>query len=272
MRKNFKNQKGQSLTVVMLIMFVALGIGITLSVRNVSSLRQRTAQSNADRALGVAEAAVERMLKKDYDTLIDYINFNSCGTDCTLDIIGDDGIDAHADVTLSVAGSSSDPFEVKLSTDSVVEVSLQNYPSNTDLFVCWNDPGATEKPSVVTHLLKGSLGNYTADSFAYNSVGSLNISNNFDDAASAFGYDNCFTVNSGTSPVSLRLKSVYTDVVGYVIPSGSTTLPAQGVLIESVGTVMDSQRKVEVLVSKPFLPVVFDYVLYQKSSDTPLSN
>lgn len=271
MKKLLKNQKGQSIAAVILIMIVALGIGVTLSIRNVNRLRQQTSQSNADRALGVAEAAVERMLEMDYDTLIDYVNFSSCGSDCTLDIMGDDGLNAHADVTLSMAGNSSDPFEVKLSTDSVVEVFLETYPSDTDLFVCWDDSGG-EKPSVVAHLLKGSSGNYTVDSFAYNSVGSLNTSNNFDDATSSLGYDNCFTVSSGTSPLALRLKSVYSDVVGFVVPSGSSSLPTQGILIDSVGTVMDSQREVEVLLSKPYLPIVFDYVLYQKSTDTPLSN
>lgn len=272
MRKLLNNQKGQTIAAVILIMIVALGIGVTLSVRNVNRLRQQTSQSNSDRALGVAEAAVERMLEKDYQTLVDYINFSSCGSDCTLDILGDDGLNAHADVALSMAGNSSDPYRVELDEDSVVEVSLDPYPDNTDINVCWNYSGSGEKPSVVGQLVKGVPGNYEVDSYAYNSVGSLNSSNNFSDAASGLGYDNCFVVDSSSNPIALRLKAIYNQVTAFVIPSGTTTLPTQGILIESVGTVVDSQRKVEVLLSDPYLPGVFDYVLYQKATDSPLSN
>lgn len=271
MKKFLNNQEGQTIAAVILIMVIALGIGVTLSVRNVNRLRQQTSQSNADRALGVAEAAVERMLEKDYETLIDYINFDSCGTDCTLDILGDDGLNAHADVTLSMAGNSSDPYRVELDEDSVVEAALDTYPDNTDVNVCWNDSGG-EKPSIVAQLVKGTSGNYEVDSYAYNSVGSLNSSNNFADATSSLGYDNCFTVDSSSNPIALRLKAVYNEVTAFVVPSGTTTLPTQGILIESVGTVMDSQRKVEVLLSDPYLPAAFDYVLYQKAIDSPLSN
>lgn len=267
-----KNEKGQTIVAVILLLIMGLGIGITLSFRNISKIRQQTRQDNASRALAVAEAAVERMLSKDYQDLVNYINFGNCDTNCTLDIMGDDGVNAHAEVTLSMAGSSSDPHEIWLTTDSVVEASLEGYPQNTDVFICWNDPSSGDKPSIAGYLLKGTSGNYDVDSFAYNSVGSSYTSNGFDDAVSEFGYTNCATINSSTDPISLRIKSIYNDVIAFVVPEAGINLPSQGILVESVGSVLDNEKKVEVLVSNPHLPAVFDYVLYQRSDEIPLSN
>ena len=96
--------------------------------------------------------------------------------------------------------------------------------------------------------------------------------NNFSAAVSILGDDNCFNVNSQTNPDAVRFRSVYNDVTAYIIPDSSASLPTQGVLISSIGEVLDTQRKVEVIKSNPFVPLPFDYVLYSKSEDVPLSN
>lgn len=266
------NQKGQTIASVLLIMVVALSIGVAIATRFTKTLRQNVGQDNSSRALAIAEAGIERMLNKDYDTLVDYINYSSCGSDCTLQIVGGDGVTATATITLSFAGNSSNAFAVNLSEEEVVEVSLNGYPDDTDIYVCWNSPASGSLPSVVGSYIHGTDGNYGLDSYAVNSIGSLYATNGFDDANSALGYANCFTIDSKSDPEALRLRSLYNEVNAYIVPDGSATIPSQGVLISSVGIVQDSERKVDVLLSSPAVPLPFDYVLYSKDTDNPLSN
>ncbi len=268
----FQNQKGQTIASVLLIMVVALSIGVAIATRFTKTLRQNIRQDSSNRALAIAESAVERILGMDYSDLVDFIAYSSCGSSCVLEITGDDGVLARADVTLTYAGNSSDPFEINISRDNVTEVFLQGYPDNTSLYVCWDNPASGNLPSVFANLIHGTDGNYEVDSYAYNSIGSIYSSNNFDEANSALGYANCFTVNSSTSPQAIRIRSIYNDALAYVVPNGGSTIPSQGVLVTSIGKVEDSERKVEVLLSSPAVPLPFDYVLYSTMEDQPLSN
>lgn len=266
------NQKGQTIASVLLIMVLALTVGVTIATRFTSTLRQNIRQDNSSRALAVAEAAVERMLTREFQDLLDFISYSNCGSDCVLEILGDDGVLARADVSLSHAGNSSEPFPINISQDSVTEVSLVGYAENTNVYVCWDVPSSGTLPSVFANLIHGTDGNYEADSYAVNSIGSVNASNNFDEATSALGYSNCFTANSKTDPQAIRIRSLYNDALAYVVPSGGATIPSQGVLITSIGKVLDSERKVEVLLSSPAVPLPFDYVIYSKTEELPLSN
>ncbi len=253
-------------------MVIALGIGVTMSTRYVQTLKQRVGQDASNRALAVAEAGVERMLNTDYETLLDYINFNNCGSACSLDIVGADGVTANAAITLAIAGGSSDPHEINLELNSVVEVNMEGYPNSTDIYICWDSPATGDLPSITGYIIKGGEGNYGMGAFSINSLGSLYGDNGFTDATSSLGYTHCATINSSTDPDVLRIRALYNGVRAYVIPSGGATLPSQGILITSLGTVLDSEKTVEVLMSNPYLPTPFDYVLYQKSEDNPLSN
>ncbi|MBI2414477.1 hypothetical protein HYV31_01350 [candidate division WWE3 bacterium] len=274
--KNFlngsKSESGQTIAAVVIIMVIALSIGMTISTRFIRQLRQSVQQDTSSRALSVAEAAMERMLNTDYQTLLDYISFNNCGSSCTLQITGADGVVADANVVLSIAGGSSQAFELGLTTDNTVEISLAGYPSNTDLSVCWNNPITGEYPSIRASLVYGIDGSYLAKSYAYNSIGSLYDTNGFNTANAANGYANCFTVDSGSNPNFLRLASIYNDATVFILPNSGTNLPSQGIKIVSTGTAGSSQRKVTVLITSPHLPAPFDYVIFSKSMDNPLSN
>lgn len=267
-----KNQSGQTIASIVMIMIVALSVSVAISARFFKTLRQASRTDSANRSLAVAEALVENLLSKDYQTLQDYIDFNSCGTECVLQIVGDDGVEANATATLTRAGNSSEPFEIEVTEDSLVEVSLDGYPDDTPVYVCWDVPGAGELPSLTGALLKGVDGDYSIDAYSYNSIGSIHADNGFSDATSQSGFDNCFSVDSSTSPKALRVKSIYNGVTAYIIPEGGANLPSQGILISSTGTVEEAERTVEVLMSTPYMPAPFDYVIYHYSSDYPLSN
>lgn len=267
-----QNQKGQTIAAVIMVMLIALSVGLAVSTRFIKSLRITARTDTSSRAIAVAEAVVERMLNTDYDTLADYINFGSCGTSCTLQIVGADGVTATANVTLSFAGGSSEVYPVSLKEEDIIEVNLEGYPDSTDLNICWDNPLEGELPAVTGFLLHGTDGSYQVDAFAYNSIGSIYGANGFDEAVAGFGYAHCALVSGVSNMVSVRMRSIYNDVNAFVVPENGVDLPSQGILVSSIGTVLDTQRKSEVVISNPFVPLPFDYALYSKSESASLSN
>jgi len=103
-------------------------------------------------------------------------------------------------------------------------------------------------------------------------LSSVYSSNGFSQAATNFGYTNCFNIAGQTTPKLLRLKSVYNDVDAFVIPAPGVSLPIQGILIKSTGSVKDLTRVVSVIKSAASLPTSFDYAIQMKSTTTTFSN
>ena len=269
-RYNPKN--GQVLVIMVFVMLIALAIGTGISSTLIGSLRNISDTDSSNRALAVAEAGVEKMLLLPMSTLEGYINFGNCGSECVITIIGNDGITAIANITLSYLGQSTDPYPVELNTADIVEINLNGYPNTTNLQVCWNNPEEGELPSVTGLYYFGSSGSYSVDSYAYNSAGSLNGNNGFNTAYGAGGYTNCFTVTGKTNPKILRLKSIYNDIEAFVVPASGSSVPSQGIMIESQGEVAGLFKKATAVRTNPHLPEEFDYILYSKSASDPLSN
>ncbi len=270
-KKHVANEQGQTLLIMIFVMAIALVVGISMSNRFLTNLRSQTRTYTSYRATAVAEAALERILLKTPEELEDYITFNSCGADCLLTITNDDGTVDTATIELSMQGNTTDPYPILLQQGEIAEVNLTGYGSNADISICWNGTVLNPNPSVFMYLLYGQTGGYEVDSFAYNTTGYV-PGNGFSQAVGANGYDSCFTVNSQTNPVLLRLRSLYTDVEAVVIPAGGQTIPSQGIRIEAVGQALDTTRKITVLKGTNIAPLPFDYILYNKSTSNPLSN
>lgn len=263
-----KNQSGQTLVIVFVMMVIALSIGIAVSSRFVKTVGIISRGDNTSRAHAVAEAAIEHILLLPISTLEDYAQNGTCGSDCYLEITTDEGQVLTANVTLSKMGDSNEPFLVELDNTKTTQVSLVGYPDNTDINVCWNQ----DNMSVHAIFIHGTQGSYEADAMSYNPTTTTHPENNFDLASPDMGYNHCFTFNSQTDPAMLRLKSYYEEGNALVIPSGSANLPTQGILIESLGKAGNSEKKVSVIITDPILPAIFDYAIFQKSTTEPLSN
>ncbi|MFH1648628.1 MAG: hypothetical protein ABIA11_02795, partial [Patescibacteria group bacterium] len=77
---------------------------------------------------------------------------------------------------------------------------------------------------------------------------------------------------TSNTPEMVRLKAFYSDSYIYVIPNETQTIPSQGIIITSTGRAGNAIKSVSVLKSSAMAPEYFDYVIYQKSEDDPLSN
>lgn len=270
-KKLINKESGQTLIIIVFVMILALATGISVSSRFIKNLRSTTRTQTGYRSGAIAEAALERILLKNSDELQDYINYGSCGSDCTLSITNSDGIVETANITLTQLGNSSDPFVLRITQDQSNEINLSGYSDNTDITLCWNDPSSGEYPSLVGMLVHGTLGSYEATSFAYNSAASTQ-SNNFYTASAANGYQNCFSIDSQEDPQLIRLRALYQDTDVTVIPDSGSVIPSQGILIESEGHVLDTNTKVSAIKGTNATPYIFDYVLFSKSESNPLAN
>ncbi len=265
-------EEGQILVIIVILMVVSVAIGVSVSTSYLKRINRFSSVDTATRATGVAEAAIEKLLLRDITTLSNYIQNNTCGSDCSLQITGIDGLTGSAVVQLSYLGNSSANLEVSLKQSEVYEVSLSGYPSSKNVSVCWNTPASGDYPSVFANYIYGTSGNYNVVSYAHNTSGSLNSANGFSAATANNGYSNCFSIIGQLNPQLLRLKTEYADIDAVVIPAQGTVFPKQGILIESIGTVSGVSKKITVKKMYESVPYEFDYTIYQKSLSEPLSN
>lgn len=259
--------KGQTLVAIVVLSVLALTVGILVSNRFIKGLRSITESNNSSKALAIAEAAVERMLLIPNETLEDYINFGSCGDVCVLELVGGLGQRIRADVTLSFAGNSSEAFETKISENEVVQVNLTGYETNSNIDVCWDNFA-----SIYANYIYEESSKLKIFPYAYNPVTYAGFDNGFDNASSNHGYTNCFSIITSNTPEMVRLKAFYSDSYIYVIPNETQAIPSQGIIITSTGRAGNAIKSVSVLKSSAMAPEYFDYVIYQKSEDDPLSN
>ena len=260
-------QKGQTLVIVLFIMVVALTIGIIISNRFIKTLRDISQSDSSSRALAVAEAAIENILLVPQETLEDYVNYGNCGEDCVLEISKEPGYRARADVTLSFAGASNDPYSIKIEEGSTYQLFLDGYGSGSVVNICWDN-----NSSIYSSYIYENAGLISSKIYVFNPVGYSGEENGFLEATSLYGHTNCFLVDTVGIPKLLRVKAYNEDALVYFIPAEGQSIPSQGILIKSVGRSGDAVKVVEVLKTEGAAPEYFDYVLYQKSEDSPLSN
>jgi hypothetical protein len=261
-----QNQSGQTLIIIILVMTVALTIGVIVSSRFINTLRNISESDNSSRALAVAEAAVENILIIPDETLVGYVNHNNCGSDCVLEISGSFGYSARADVTLSFAGSSNEPYKMKIPSGEVYQLSLNGYGSGTDIDVCWDN-----QSSIYASYIYEQSGVFSQP-YTYNPVGYSGPINGFLEAISNHSHLSCFSVTAIGNPRALRVVPYSQESVIYFIPSSGQNIPSQGIEITSVGRSGDAVKTVKVLKTTGYVPEYFDYAVYQKSPDDPLSN
>jgi hypothetical protein len=253
LNKVFNPQKGQTLIIVVSVMILALAIGVTVSTRFLKTLRSVSEADLSSRAVAVAEAGAERMLVLPMATLSDYITNNSCGSSCSITITGTDGVTSTATIVLSFEGNTPAAYPITLDAAQTTEISLAGYPSSRNVSVCLTNTALINPLSVSALFLYGHKGSYKVDNYFFDTFG-------------------CHVITGRSSPVSLRIKSVYDDITGTVLPDTNLTIPSQGILIASSGKSGDIVKKVTVLKTDPVLPTEFDFILYSKSESDPLSN
>lgn len=262
-----KSHKGQILVAMIALMVLSLSLGITLAGTLIGNTRSQIQTDDSSKARAASEAILEKLLLLPNTTLEDYINNNNCGSACswsTVDVTGQT-ITAHA--VLSYAGNSSNTFLADLETTKAFQLNLKSYTSGKTVDICWNTPA-----SIYASYIKDTSGVISSDAHAYNAVGTLNPENNFLQAAPKYEFLSCFTVTASDTPLMVRLRSYYLNTPIFIVPEAGQSLPKQGILITATGTSGDVSKTTAALKTSATLPGIFDYAIYQKSPNDPLSN
>jgi hypothetical protein len=281
MKKLVRNQKGQVILVLLLIMTVALAIGLSVVQRSIKDVSTSTKVEESARAFSAAEAGIERAL-------------NCTTPPCTGFSITDLELNNFSAANISgyaVPDANTKAFEIPTVTqEKPGQLWLANPDANfsnkygggfnSQLDVFWADDNVSPNPAIeITVVYNPSAATYTVNKFFYDSVASRRLENNFSQPISGCridplkthispngrSYENCTRINLTANPILLRARLIYAGFIEHPVafePVGSNTLVQQGTLFISTGTSGETKRTIVLQRQDKVLPFFFDFVLY----------
>jgi hypothetical protein len=270
--KRYQTRPSQTLIIITLVVAVALVIGVTISSRVVTTVREISYKEQSVMALSLADSGVEdalKVLRDDPTTPLPHTVSNASVTG--------DPADGTFSYTISSFGNVGvfDDYS-PLEKGEAVQINIDGYSAD-EIRVYWAnaaDPaeaGANQAAFEISVVFFDGT-EYILNRNAYDPDGGRRASNQF--LASNSGaflvngvtYLNRVVVDlptgAGVDPVSLRLRSFYSRGSFAVEAKPGSNLPAQGWQILSTGDFEEIKRQVEVLRSYPVPPALFDFAIF----------
>jgi len=263
-------QSGQILLMVVLVMVVVLTVGLSVATRSITNLRTTTEQESSERAFSAAEAGIERALVNNLGVTGSFSNNASYQTTIS---------------TLSGVEFLLNNGQL-IGKDDAADIWLAQYPNYTNpwtgnLTLYWGLPAdvctASEASNSLAALqvvvLTGTKASSQITHYALDPCAPRRGTNNFElipaaggtAAGKTFRFRKTIAVTSG---LVMRIIPLYSStIIGVRGCDGAgnncNALPAQGTVIESVGTSDKTQRKIVSFRSYPKLPTeFFPYALF----------
>lgn len=294
-----KKQKGQVIIIILLILVVVLTVGLSIATRTVTDIKLAQQTELSSRAFNAAEAGIESVLagQNPSGSVTVGSGGNTSNYNVSVQTVGGAAGQAFVFNKAIAKDDTQQIWFIGHNTDNSLNLSdPKNFNSN-QLWVFWGNTGqptgntsAPVTPALeVTAIYKDSTG-YKLARGVYDPNSSRVASNNFISSGieTAGGYTNSkiqfrkqidlslapFSISgigTTTTLYALRLRLLYNDspqLLGAQPFTASDTFPTQGRLISSTGNAGNVFRKVEVLESFPALPPIFDYVLFNGSSNS----
>jgi len=277
-------QKGQVLLIIVLVMIVALTIGLSVVTRSVTNLQISSEEESSQRALSAAEAGIERALQSNSgsDDRISFDNNSNIEKVTVNQISGTEFLVDNGNVVLK-----DDAADVWLAKNDSTPKYGVPYNGNVTIYwgskndACINGPSNTAAAIEVLLISNKTGGGMQLRTFPYDHCDNPSFnraaSNNFCtvgeiSAACPTAMKDQTTAIKGKNFQYNVTLSVQNGVLVRVVPlyaptsigiKGSTTLPSQGRVIESLGASGNTQRKISVYKGFAKVPVeFFPYVLF----------
>jgi hypothetical protein len=277
----FKDQSGQALLIIVLVLVVALLIGLSVVSRSIINLKNTQDQASSQRALSAAEAGVEAVIKN--QASIKDGSFSGEGLNTTYDAV----ISTISGATPFIIGGNNNQINlVKKRTPAYIwtsDYSASN-PFATSwsgvLTISWGDYGDPCKDAALEiSVISGDRTSPTLQRFAYDPCsvvkgGAINraSSNNFDNNVSMGSAFNNPKLNFNVALPSINniylvsVNPLYADTHIGVSAQNSVpnqNLADQGADIQSTGTDNNVQRKDFVFQGFPQIPAeLFPYTIF----------
>jgi hypothetical protein len=273
--KSYRSRPSQTLIIISLVVAVALVLGVTISSRIVTTVREISYREQAIMSLSLADSGVEEALKVLKDDPTTALPYSVVGASVT-----GNPADGTFDYTVSSygAGGVFDDYS-PLERGEAIRINIDGYCED-QLRVYWAD-SATEAGSqaafeISVVFFDGTK--YILSRGAYDPLGGRRASNQFlpPTATGAFAINGVTYLNQviftlpgcggGVRPVSLRMRAFYSGNSFAVEAKPGTVLPAQGWQILSTGEFGEVKRQVEVLRSYPVPPALFDFAIFSEGA------
>lgn len=283
-----RNQSGQVLVLLIVIITVALATGLSIIQKSISDVSTASKVEQSSRAFSAAEAGIEKALKGDSGG----VNFSANNSQAT---VADQGLQP---VTASV-NTTQDSLEYPaLAKEDVAQVwfadpdSSGNPPSEfykqRQLDVYWGNSAADKAAIELTIVYYSPQSKYqTAQWFLDNASATRNPSNGFTPVSCSGNnpvginkYQCKQTVNfndkipAGGLLMLMRVKLLYnTTSQPFAVKAVGTcgtacSLPPQARIVYSTGISGETQRRVRIFQEKKVVPFYFDYALFSAGDIT----
>lgn len=264
-----ERQRGQTLLIVILVMVVTLTVGLALVTRSLTNERIAKEEESSQRAFSAAEAGIEQVLKTGQS------------------IVAQQNIDTQTQIKKATVTNVGNATQFLLNNgnpvpkDDGVDVWLSDYPtyanqlpttgsmtltvywgSGTD--TCTTNQSTNTQAAIELVLLRGTTGAAVADHYAFDPCAARQNGNKLNDtittgsftiAGKTFPNSAVITINATSKGLLARIVPLYASTPLAV--RGSIALPAQGTVIESVGTSGGTERKITVYRGFPKTPTEF---------------
>lgn len=262
--KSLRNQKGQTLLIIVLIMVVALTVGLSVASRTITNLRNTREQASSQKALSAAEAGIEQAIKSGASVGGSFSE-NTTYTTTVGQVLG------TSPFLLNGGGkiSKNDATYIWVTPYSTNPANLWQNPWSGNIIVYWGDSsGDCSNAAVEVAVISGSVASPVMTRFAYDPCSARRGTNNFSNTTASnttiqgirFYYQRSISISNA---LLVRVNPLYAESV--IGASGSNALPQQGITVTSTGTSDDkTQRKITVFQGYPEVPAeFFPYILFQ---------
>lgn len=252
-----KNEKGQILLIVVLVMIVSLTVGLSVASRSITNLRTSTEEVSSQKALSAAEAGIEQSILSN--------------APITSGAISTDNTTYKTDVT-EVLGTS---FLIKggntIAKDEGADIWLSDYskdsaklylnPWSGNLTIYWgNSSDSCSNPALEIVIVYGTKNSPKINRYAFDPCPSRVSSNHFTPALSGGNIEGV-NFSSSTPPIGvssgLIAKIIPLYSLGQVGVVGDVALPSQGFIIDATGKSGNTVQKINAFNGYPELAAQF---------------
>ncbi len=258
------NQNGQILLFTILVSLVALTVAIAATRRTTVDIRRVETTTEADRAFSAAEAGIEEKLFEIKDGTPVPGSCTTCGLDFGTSNVKEIDVSPENSLTLSELAR-----DTSVSVHLVEDIHNPTSAFDGQLQVTWD----RQRALVLTLVYKTTSGSYSVNRLAWRCgpiVGNTfpQVSPTIDSGAKCATTFNIGSLRPSSTdiPIMVRIRAMYGNTSLAISPA-TGTLPRQIVSITSTGQAGEAERTVQARRTHTTLPVVFDFALFNASSN-----
>ncbi|TSC65478.1 MAG: Uncharacterized protein CEO21_400 [Microgenomates group bacterium Gr01-1014_80] len=264
--------------VLLLVMTVALGIGLSIISRTLTDVSTSTKVEQSSRAFSAAEAGIEQALKQNYQP-VNFANQSQAT------------VNPPVDLPLAGKGLEYPPVSKEETAHFWLADPKASLPTCGPPNICYTQPTLdiywgspnSDKAAIEITIINWNGSSFQQTKYFYDSDPTRISANGFSSpltpCSSSISVDTsfgssrqfyCKVTLSGlpSGLMILRARLLYTNVTQpiAVIPTGGASLPPQAKVYTSIGTSGNTQRTIQLFSLEKVVPFYLDYAIFSTGS------